>query len=101
MSELQKRLDETVRKSIQEASMGSIDLTLLGATLAEGAIYLSHSSLTGNVWDYVVGGLMFAATIIGISGATNRFIQMNRYDNECYEIGQRVKAESQLANSNA
>lgn len=91
MSELQKQLDETVRKSIHEACIGSIDLTLVGGVLTEGAIYLSHSSLTANVWDYVVGGLMLTASIIGLSGATNRFIQMNRYDNECFEIGQQIK----------
>lgn len=98
MSELQKQLDEKVRLSIREASMGSVDLTLLGAILAEGAIYLNHSTLTGNAWDYIVGGLMFAATIIGLSGTTNRFIQMNRYDNECFELGQQIKRESQVAN---
>jgi|GEM_PF-3638660 len=78
--------------------MGVVDLSLLGATLAEGVIYLSHSTLTGDVWGYVVGGLMFAATIIGLSGATNRFIQMNRYDNECLILEQQVKRESQVAN---
>jgi hypothetical protein len=101
MSELQKQLDETVRLSMFEGIMTVADLTGLSVILAEAAIYFNHTPPGINGWDYVVGGLVFVGTILGLSGASNHAIQMNRYDNQCFEIGEQVKAKSQLASSNA